>query len=175
MKQVLILMLFFVCIVVSFAQGYDEMASDAVVTGGNVDNKLLLYEINKKDPLIPFLLNLFVGFGIGSFAQGDITGGLFVLGFDVLGLGLFSFGMYNRSPYTGEMSGFALSFVFLGGLTLFVTRIAETIIPFTYASSYNKKLQEKLGVALGGFKPEFDVNFNENAGLVFELAFIKKY
>ncbi|WP_247066173.1 hypothetical protein [Borrelia puertoricensis] len=57
MKQVLILMLFFVCIVVSFAQSYDEIASDTVATEGNMDNKLLIYELHKQNTLVPFLLN----------------------------------------------------------------------------------------------------------------------
>ncbi|ETZ17177.1 hypothetical protein BDCR2A_01898 [Borrelia duttonii CR2A] len=171
MKQVLILILFFVCVVVSFAQSDDKVSSDAVVTGGNIDNKMLFYKANKKDVLAPFLLNFFFGFGIGSFVQGDITGGLLVLGSEILGLGLVVSGMCLRSP--GTPLGFSL--ISLGGITLFATRIAEMIIPFTYASSYNKKLQEKLGVVLGGFKPQFEANFNENAGLSFELAFTKKY
>ncbi|UPA19056.1 P13 family porin (plasmid) [Borrelia puertoricensis] len=176
MKQVLILMLFFVCIVVSFAQNYDEMASDTVATEGNMDNKLLLYELHKQNTLVPFLLNFFVGFGTGSFMQGNFTGGLLILGFDMLGVGLISGGIYSLSQYKGiETPTFALSLVSLGGMTLFITRIVEMISPFTYASSYNRKLREKLGISLGGFKPQFEVNFNENAGLGFELAFTKKY
>ncbi|BDU62463.1 membrane protein (plasmid) [Candidatus Borrelia fainii] len=176
MKQVLILMLFFVCIVVSFAQSYDEMASDAVTAKGNMDSKLLFYEIHKQNTLVPFLLNFFVGFGIGSFVQGDLTGGLLILGFDMLGFGLISGGMYSLSQYKGiNTPTIALSLMSLGGITLFVTRIVEIIIPFTYASSYNRKLREKLGISLGGFKPQFEINFNENSGLVFELAFTKKY
>ncbi|QFP42423.1 P13 family porin (plasmid) [Borrelia miyamotoi] len=176
MKQVLILILFFVCIIVSFAQSYAEMASNAVVTGGNVDNKVLLYKVNKKDILAPFLLNFFFGFGIGSFVQGDITGGLLVLGSEILSLSLVGCGIYSLSQHTGTSTPtLGLSLVSLGGITFFVTRIAEMIIPFTYASSYNRKLQEKLGMFLGGFKPQFEINLNENAGLSFELAFTKKY
>ncbi|AHH11608.1 hypothetical protein bcCo53_001425 (plasmid) [Borrelia coriaceae] len=32
-----------------------------------------------------------------------------------------------------------------------------------------------MGMSLGGFKPQFDINLNENAGFSFELAFTKKY
>ncbi|UPA14086.1 P13 family porin [Borrelia turicatae] len=176
MKQVLILMLFFVCVVVSVAQSYDEMASDTVTAKGNMDNKLLLYEIHKQSTLVPFLLNFFVGFGTGSFVQGDLTGGLLILGFDMLGFGLISGGMYSLSQHRSmNTPTVALSLISLGGITLFVTRIVEIIIPFTYASSYNRNLREKLGISLGGFQPQFEINFNENAGLAFELAFTKKY
>lgn len=179
MQKVLIVMLFFVSIVVGLAQSYDEMAADSVVTtGGNLE-KLLLYETYKKNPLVPFLFNFFVGFGVGFLLQGDITGGLLVLGFDILGLGLVSYGAYSMSQFhsVGDISTpkVALSLVTLGGITLALTRIVEIILPFTHASSYNRKLQENLGISLGGFQPEFDINFNGNAGLVFELAFTKKY
>ncbi|AHH07499.1 Hypothetical protein BCD_1433 (plasmid) [Borrelia crocidurae DOU] len=46
---------------------------------------MVFYKVNKKDVLAPFLLNFFFGFGIGSFVQGDITGGLLVLGSEILG------------------------------------------------------------------------------------------
>ncbi|WAZ86043.1 P13 family porin [Borrelia miyamotoi] len=101
MKQVLSLILFFICIIVSFAQSYDEIASGTVVTEGNVDNKVLLYEVNKRDILAPFLLNFFFGFGIGSFVQGDITGDLMVLGSEILGLSWIGGGIYSIVKHTG--------------------------------------------------------------------------
>ena len=61
----------------------------------NSVDKLLMYESSKKEPLIPFILNLILGFGIGSFAQGDIIGGLSLLGFDAIGVGLLAYGVYS--------------------------------------------------------------------------------
>lgn len=43
------------------------------------------YEIEKIDPWGPFVLNLLLNFGIGSFVQGDTTGGLIVAGGQVIG------------------------------------------------------------------------------------------
>ncbi|AAX16559.1 hypothetical protein BH0034 [Borrelia hermsii DAH] len=173
MKKVLILMIIVFCTVVGFAQSYDEMASSSV-------EKMLLYEAYKKDPLIPFLLNCFVGFGIGSLAQGDITGGLLILGFDALGLGLLSYGAYSMvnsiSASDGDKTSVvALSLVVLGGVTMTLTRLVEVILPFTHASSYNRRLQENLGITLGGFQPEVDMSFDEDARFMFELSFIKRY
>lgn len=179
MKKILILMLIVLYTVVGFAQSYDAMASNSVGTGGNVE-KMLLYETYKKDPLIPFLLNCFVGFGIGSLVQGDITGGLLILGFDALGLGLLSYGAYsmvNSVPASdgSKTSVVALSLVALGGVTMALTRLVEVILPFTHASSYNRKLQENLGITLGGFQPEIDMSFDEDTRFMFELSFIKRY
>ena len=44
------------------------------------------YEMHKMDPWGPFTLNLLLGLGIGSFAQGDTTGGLLVAGGEILGI-----------------------------------------------------------------------------------------
>ncbi|BDU63277.1 hypothetical protein BOFE_08170 [Candidatus Borrelia fainii] len=40
-------------------------------------------------------MNLFLGFGIGSLVQGDITGGLLSLGFYAVSIGLLSYGGYS--------------------------------------------------------------------------------
>ncbi|WP_281862128.1 P13 family porin [Candidatus Borrelia fainii] len=49
------------------------------------------------------------------------------------------------------------------------------MLPFTYASSYNRKLQENLGITLGGLQPEVDMNFSEDARLMLEISFTKRY
>ncbi|AAX17379.1 P13 family porin [Borrelia turicatae] len=174
MKKILILMLVFFCAFVSFAQNHDEL----VGSGGNVE-KMLLYETYKKDAVVPCLLNLFVGFGIGSLVQGDITGGLLSLGFDVVSIGLLSYGTYSiiESHYEKKEKPtvLALSLAAVGGATLVLTRIIEAVLPFTYASSYNRKLQENLGITLGGLQPEVDMNFNEDARLMLEVSFTKRY
>ncbi|WP_024654217.1 P13 family porin [Borrelia persica] len=181
MKRVLILVLLFSCSFISFAKDYDEMKSDiggksANASGSGSVEKLLLYESYKQNALIPFLLNLFVGFGIGSFVQGDLAGGFLILGFDALGLGLMGGGIYSVSQHKSkDLPVLGFSLIALGGVTMFLTRIAEVIIPFTYANNYNKRLQENLGIALGGFQPEVDLSFDGNSGVVFELSFTKKY
>ncbi|ACH94300.1 uncharacterized conserved protein [Borrelia recurrentis A1] len=179
MKRVLILVLFLFCIFESFAQSYDEMKTDigsnSINGSGNLE-KLLLYESYKQNALIPFLLNLFVGFGIGSLVQGDITGGLLILGFDALSLGLLGYGVYSTlNSKSVEVPVIGLSLMTLGGITMFVTRIVEVVLPFTHAASYNKKLRQNLGIALGSFHPEVDLSFDENSRVIFELSFTKKY
>ncbi|APR64552.1 hypothetical protein N187_00165 [Borrelia anserina Es] len=176
MKRMFILVLFLLSTIFGFAQGYDEVNPNS---SGNVE-KMLLYETYKKSSLLPFLLNLFVGFGVGSLVQGDITGGLLSLGFDTLGLGLVGYGAYSvyQSYYKSvdkKPSVVSLSILTLGGVTMALTRIVEVILPFTYVSGYNKRLQQNLGIMLGGLQPGFDMNFNRDGDLMFDLYFTKRY
>ncbi|QFP42255.1 P13 family porin [Borrelia miyamotoi] len=187
MKRMLILMLFLLCSFVGFAQSDGDMISES---GGSVGiDNFLFYESNKKTALIPALLNATVGFGIGTFTQGDILAGLFLLGTDALGVSLLTYGLFSRHQFNtlteaqqktdpGQKKGtIAVALIAIGAATMGLTRIVGVIIPFTYAYSFNKRLQKDLGIELGGFKPTFDVNFNEGStgGLGLELAFVKKY
>ncbi|AWG42439.1 hypothetical protein CR532_00165 [Candidatus Borreliella tachyglossi] len=176
MKSVLILALIFFCAFTSFAQSHDTRDSS------NTVEKLLVYEASKKEPLIPFLLNLILGFGIGSLAQGDIIGGLLVLGFDAAGIGLLAYGISSvggisefKTKNDMELPVLAISLITLGGLTLAVTRVVEIILPFTHAANYNKRLKQTLGIAFGGFQPTFNVNMNEGVRPGFGISFTKTY
>ncbi|UER67256.1 P13 family porin [Borrelia sp. BU AG58] len=177
MKGILVVFLFSFCAFASFAQVGGMSASDDSV------GKLLVYESSKKDPLIPFFLNLFLGFGIGSFAQGDVVGGLSILGFDAIGAGLLAYGVYsvggmselNDKKDVGEWPVLAVSLMAVGGATLAITRLVEIVLPFVHASSYNKKLRQNLGVALGGFQPSFSVAVNGSNVPGLGISFTKSY
>ncbi|WKC57630.1 P13 family porin [Borrelia sp. P9F1] len=177
MTRMLILVLFSFCTFAGFAQTGDEKAA-----GGDSVSKLLVYETSKKDPLIPFFLNLFLGFGIGSFAQGDILGGLSILGFDALGAGLLAYGVYSVGGVSKLEEGsekewpvLGISLIALGGVTLAITRLVEIILPFTHASSYNAKLKQNLVAALGGFQPSLGVAMSESNMLGLGVSFTKSY
>ncbi|QMU98853.1 P13 family porin [Borrelia sp. A-FGy1] len=175
MKKILIMVLFSFFIFTSFAQVEDRKIID------NSVDKLLIYESSKKDPLIPFILNLVLGFGIGSFAQGDIIGGLSLLGFDAIGVGLLAYGVYSAGGISEvkakkeDLPWVSVSLIAVGGVTLAITRLVEIVLPFVHASNYNKRLRQNLGNALGGFQPDFGVTMNENNMLGFGIYFAKNF
>ncbi len=140
------------------------------------------YETNKKDSLVPFLLNLFLGFGIGSFAQGDILGGSLILGFDAVGIGLILTGAYldikafdNNAKKADFKWTWGKGMMLAGVVTMAVTRLTEIVLPFTFANNYNRKLKNSLNIALGGFEPSFDINMGQASALGFGLSFKKSY
>ena len=114
--------------------------------GESSDRAYLQYEIRKSDPWGPFALNLLLGLGIGSFVQGDTTGGLLVAGGEVIGLGLLIAG-YSASLQAIETSGSGGGGMVIAGAALLgAARIAGLIFPFTYANSFNEKLRQDLGI-----------------------------
>jgi len=91
--------------------------------------RLFIYDDKSKSGTLPFILNLFLGFGIGSWVQNDITGGLIgTLGM-VPGVVLMA-----ASPDTEA----------LGALLILGSWITDLIRPWTFSSSYNTKLKEAL-------------------------------
>lgn len=131
-----------------------------------------LYDENEKNAVGPFLLNLFLGYGIGSFVQGDSKGGLtqllMSLGGDVLfwtgcGIGMGSTheetrwmvfpGYYSNyyMPYTETVTNNAQStagaIIMLSGLCLdLASSIIGYIRPWGYANDYNKELKHSLRI-----------------------------
>jgi hypothetical protein len=108
----------------------------------------MLFESNKQSSTLPFILNLLIGFGIGSYVQGDSTGGTIALAGDIVSLALLYGGYgqalsaaYNYSSYTGT-EGTGLMVV--GVIGMIATRVFELIRPFSFASDYNKKLSNAL-------------------------------
>ena len=110
--------------------------------------RTMLFESNKQSPAIPFVVNLLVGFGIGSFVQGDSTGGNISLVGDLVSIALVYTGYaqalnaaFNSASYDGtEGAGMML----IGGIGLLATRVFELIRPFSFASDYNQKLSSAL-------------------------------
>lgn len=107
------------------------------------DRAFLQYEIQKVDPWGPFALNLLLGLGIGSFVQGDITGGLLVAGGEVVGAGLLIAG---ASSVVNDPEGAGGTMMVVGVGLLTAARIAGLVFPFTYADAFNEKLRRNLGI-----------------------------
>ncbi|ACN24270.1 Borrelia membrane protein P13 (plasmid) [Borreliella burgdorferi 64b] len=58
----------------------------------------------------------------------------------------------------------------IGGLTIVASYITGIIIPFKFANRYNADLKKRLGIALAGVEPNFDIGING-----FQLSFKKSY
>ena len=96
-----------------------------------------------------FALNFFLGFGIGSFVQGDKTGGIIGLVGDAIGVSLIYYGMLsafanifsmhsndNRSSYSGFL--FAGSFIYIG------SRVFQLIRPWVYEYPENLAIEPSI-------------------------------
>jgi hypothetical protein len=94
----------------------------------------LEYEASKVDPWGPFVLNMVIPFGgIGSFVQGDTTGGMVVAGGQIAGITLVLAGSSQGYPTTTSYVGYAIAGV---------ATLAGLVLPFAYASSFNEELRE---------------------------------
>lgn len=115
---------------------------------------LLRYESQKVDPWGPFALNLLLPFGIGSFVQGDNSGGLVVLGGQVAGGAMMAADILNTANYArvtvyGPLL-YRPTFLFWGGLLVTSgATIAGYVFPFVYANEVNAKLRKNLGLSFG--------------------------
>lgn len=108
--------------------------------------KFMLYGEYKKDQWVPFLVNFLVGAGIGSFIQGDKTGGTIALVGDIAGLGSVVVGAvsYANASYSNSYTTSGLGLMTFGYITLLGTRIFELIRPFTFMARYNSTLKNAL-------------------------------
>ncbi len=92
--------------------------------------KLFIYDDKSESAVGPFFLNLFIGFGVGSWVQGHTTDGLI--------------------GTLGQLGGFALIYsrenglVTIGAITFLTSYVCGLILPFTSASSFNSKLKSAL-------------------------------
>ena len=103
------------------------------------DQAYLQYEIQKVDPWGPFVLNLFLPFGIGSMIQGDTTGGLVVAAGHFFSAGLVLVGSSQPRPDEN---------LILAGLGLATAAsLIGLVFPHTYANAANEKLRRDLGIA----------------------------
>ena len=116
------------------------------------------YDYRKVDPWGPFVLNLLLPFGVGSFVQGDTTGGLIVAGGQVVGIGLVVASTSSGDPLwpLGTMT-------YVGVGLYFVASVAGYVFPFTYANAANDKLRKDLGISVS------DVSLSEQ-GLAVTFA-----
>jgi len=116
--------------------------------------KILIYQENKINPTGPFLINLFVGGGIGSIVMGDATGIAFLVNDIVFGL----LAVWLLT-YEGQVDPMAYAAVVI---PLTISKIGQLITPFQYAQIQNTKLRNSLGlnftlVSLPGVREELGI------------------
>ena len=91
---------------------------------------------NKK--ITAFLLNFFLGLGIGSFVQGDTTGGIIGLSGDLGGYALFLAGYFYIRYYGFMATKYVLMPLIFGGSAVIAAfRIFQLVRPFTYANRFS--------------------------------------
>jgi len=121
------------------------------------EQRYRLFLENESDPTVPFIVSLVAGFGVGSFVQRDLSGGLMGVGLDVGGCALLTIGYLVLLsewmvdfPYGDPYPDFSerhvvyLSMIVAGGGMLSVSRLYQMIRPFTYARRYNDDLRRAL-------------------------------
>ena len=112
--------------------------------------RLSLYNKEKKETLGPVAINVFsflVGIppnlGIGSFAQKDIAGGVIHLGTGLIGTGCAVGGclslLISKKP-----EEYAIPLLVAGGAISLGSWIFGIVRPITYASKYNRRLEQAL-------------------------------
>ncbi len=117
------------------------------------DKELILQEVREDRRVAGFLLNLLVGFGVGSFYQGDTEHGtsllineavsavLMIAGYVLLQMNYAS--VQNAS--LGTMIGGAM--LLSGGLSLVVTRIGSILKPLGFQGRKYRLLKSEFGMA----------------------------
>lgn len=111
-----------------------------------VQQRESLYSENEQLGVGPFLLNLLLGFGIGSFWQGDKPVGYVQFYGDLIGYGLMIPGL--ALSLDGNSRGGVLTA--LGSLLVLGVSIPAYIRPWTFASNRNAKLRRSLNVDANG-------------------------
>lgn len=131
--------------------------------------KMMLINSYEKSPWGPFALNFFLGFGIGSFVQGNTTAGLIQLAGDSVGILLYISVVsdaFSTSPDTFyDDFDSAMTKTAIAGLVLVASRIYGLVTPFTTAKSYNDKLSSAI---YGGMNFTLLPTYNDGLGV--ELA-----
>ena len=141
------------------------------------DERDYLFNRYRKTTLQPFLLNWLVGFGVGSFYQGDTKGGKIALYGELgsLGGGLVIFGLGAIVDIIGRNGGSLVGGV-IGACAaivgFLVFKVYEMIRPFTYARLYNSELSESLRLSLM-FSPT--INIAQNGQPTYGVALSGKF
>lgn len=111
--------------------------------------RALLFKKEKKDALVPVAINVFsflVGIppnlGIGSFMQHDVAGGLIHLGSGVAGTLCVATGVLTVLSSKEPSAGIAL--LATGAVFYIGSSVFGIVRPITYASKYNRRLEQAL-------------------------------
>ena len=99
-----------------------------------------LYNSKKKETAVPFFLNLFLGCGIGSYVQGDVTGGTIGLVGELGANAVMITGIFMSID---ETPASIITFC-AGAAGLIGIRVFEFVRPFSYTKKYNAVLKDSL-------------------------------
>ena len=107
-----------------------------------------LYEDNSRSGVGPFLLNLLVGFGVGSFWQGDTAVGCIQLFGDIAGFGMMIPGIIlsMKAADKLETSSVGTALTIIGGFVTVGVAVPAYIRPWTFAADKNRKMRRALRV-----------------------------
>lgn len=109
-----------------------NMAAIQEVTKGlSLTQKMVLYKDHETSAGLPFVLNLFLATGIGSWVQGHTVGGLIGTVGTVGGVGLMLTSDKNAQT--------------IGAIVLSASYITDLILPWTYSSAHNTRLKRAIG------------------------------
>ncbi len=106
--------------------------------------KMLILNQYKKSGVVPFLLNFFIGLGLGSWIQGDYVNAGIQLGLDIIGVSLI---LIERFALYSSMSGKPFYSGAAGGLGIMIlscNRLYQGITPWVKAGQVNRKLEDAL-------------------------------
>lgn len=116
-----------------------------------------LYRHNTMEPWLPFAVNFFLGFGVGSFIQGDMTGGLTgLIGEGVsLGIVIGGYSTLINATILGSQSKATtgIGLIVGGSIGLVVFAVYQWIRPFSFANKYNERLKRSLLLSSMEFSP----------------------
>jgi len=113
-----------------------------------------------------------VGAGVGSFIQGDTTGGLIALAGDIGGIGMayIGTGIYANAIASDPNSTSGLGIMAAGFVVIAGSRIFEIARPFWYANKYNSTLKDSLNYIEGlSLIPHFE-NDRAEVSLVYTIV-----
>lgn len=138
-----------------------EMNDKQIATASNSlseSDRLTIFTAKKKEPLLPFVLNLILGLGIGSFALGDNQGGGIELIGEIGGIALVGLGSAMKANDAQSVTTVSAgpTVIIVGGILVAGFRLFGLTRPFFFAGSYNDKLQTVLGGHTVSFDPYLD-------------------
>lgn len=123
----------------------------------NSMQKMELIREFKEDFTVPLILNIVFPFGIGSFYQGDTTGGVIALIGDITSISLYAVGFvnyysnlnrynsYTENPSVYDMFGDSIILFASSAIIGLATGIFKIVRPINYTKKYNNDLFRILG------------------------------
>jgi len=154
-------------------RNFEEIQQESFNLTAN--QRLILFHRHQDRLVTPLALNVLLGFGIGSFTQRDMTGGLIGLAGDTTVFALIVSGFIYGFNTTSRHSGNVLGGLFSAGLIISpASRIFQIVRPITFSERYNNSLRTALfhdGDLSFNISPAVDSNGNSNVTMALRYRF----